>query len=154
MDKLFKVVKPQFRKEGADAINGLNAAGEVDVSFPTSNYRTYEYAQKGGPVAWHCPAPVPLSFSALVLMNKSTHSNAARLYINWYLSKEGQLSQFYADKSPPVHKELQDERFLVYADEVRGKPTAVRYPDLLEKDMAKVSDLWSKHWNAALSAGR
>lgn len=154
MDKLFNVVKPQFRKEGSDAIIGLTAVGEVDVSFPTSNYRTFEYAQKGAPVAWHCPTPVPLSFSALVLMNKSPHVNAAKLYINWYLSKEGQLSQFYADKSPPVHPELQDERFLVYANEVKGKPTAVRYPKLLETQMSTVSELWSKHWKAAMANGR
>ncbi|HEY4136536.1 MAG TPA: extracellular solute-binding protein [Alphaproteobacteria bacterium] len=154
MEKLFTVVKPQFRKEGSDAIVGLTAVGEMDISFPTSNYRTFEYDEKGAPVAWHCPTPVPLSFSALVLMNKSPNTNAAKLYINWYLSKEGQISQYYADKSPPVHTELQDPRFLVYAEEVKGKPTAVRTPELLEKDMSKVSDLWSAQWDKAMSAGK
>jgi iron(III) transport system substrate-binding protein len=149
MDKLFFEVKPQFRKEASDAVVGLVGAGEIDIAFPTSSYRTYQDKQKGAPVAWHCPEPLPLSFSALVLMNKSPHTNAAKLYINWYLSKEGQIAQFHADRSPPTHKGLQDPRFLVYADQIVGRPVAVRYPKLLEEEMPKVAASWDQHWKKA-----
>ena len=154
MDKLFNDVFPQFRKEASDTAVDLVGAGEMDISFPTAGYRTFAAHAKGSPVAWHCPEPVPLSFSALVLMNKSPHANAAKLYINWYLSKEGQISQYYGDKSPPTHKALQDDRFVVYSDQIVGKPTAVRYPKLLEEDMSKVAALWDDKWQKASSRRR
>ncbi len=154
MDKLFNDVFPQFRKEASDTAVDLVGAGEMDITFPTAGYRTFSAHAKGSPVAWHCPEPVPLSFSALVLMNKSPHPNAAKLYINWYLSKEGQISQYYGDKSPPTHKALQDDRFVVYSDQIVGKPTAIRYPKLLEEDMSKVAALWDDKWQKASSRRR
>jgi len=154
MDKLFNEVQPQFRKEASDAAVALVGAGEMDVAFPTAGYRTFQEQQKGAPVAWHCAEPLPLSFSALVLINKSPHTNAAKLYINWYLSKEGQISQFYADKSPPTHKGLQDPRFLVYSDQIIGRPVAVRYPKLLAEDMSKVAEIWNDKWQKASSRRR
>jgi iron(III) transport system substrate-binding protein len=154
MDKLFDEVKPQFRQEDSDSAVGLIAAGEFDVGMPLANYRTHQYFLKGAPVAWHCPEPVPLSFSAMVVMNKSPHANAAKVYINWFLSKEAQIAMFYADGSPPIHKDLQDPHFLLYADEIIGKKLAPRYPKLLEKDMADVAKIWDVHWKKASSVGR
>jgi ABC-type Fe3+ transport system substrate-binding protein len=149
MDKLFDVVKPQFRKEGSDSATGLVAAGEMDVGMPLASYRTYQYFKKGAPVAWHCPEPVPLSFSAMVVVNKSPHTNAAKLYVNWFLSKEAQLAQYYADGSPPIHKDMQDPRFLLYSDQIIGKKMAPRYPKLLKNDMSAVAKLWDEHWKKA-----
>jgi iron(III) transport system substrate-binding protein len=154
MDKLFGEVKPQFRKEGSDNAVGLVAAGEMDVSLPLASYRTYQYFKKGAPVAWHCPEPVPLSFSAMVVINNSPHTNAARLYVNWFLSKEAQIAQYYADGSPPIHKDLQDPRFLLYADQIVGKKMAPRYPKLLEEDMPEVAKLWDEHWQKASAISR
>ncbi len=149
LDKLFGVVKPQLRKEGADGLVGLTAAGELDIAFPTAAYRTAQYIAKGAPVGWHCPAPVPISSSAMVIINGSTHAHAAKLYINWFLSKEGQIAQHYADGSPPVHRDLQNESFLAFPKEIVGRPGAVRTPQLLEHDMAKVAKLWEDHWLGA-----
>jgi iron(III) transport system substrate-binding protein len=146
MNKLFDEVKPQFRKEGSDAVTGLVAAGEVDVGIPLASYRTWQYYKKGAPVSWHCPEPVPLSFSAMVVMNKSPHTNAAKLYVNWFLSKEAQLAQYYSDGSPPIHKDMQDPHFLLYSDEIVGKKIAPRNPSLLEKDMPEVAKIWDAHW--------
>lgn len=154
MDKLFNVVKPQFRKEGSDSAVGLVAAGEMDVALPLASYRTYQYFLKGAPVSWHCPEPVPLSFSALVVMNKSPHSNAAKLYVNWFLGKEAQLAQYYADGSPPIHKDMQDPHFLLYSEQIVGRPMAPRLPKLLENDMPEVAKLWDAHWQKASGAGR
>jgi iron(III) transport system substrate-binding protein len=154
MEKLFNVVKPQFRKEGSDSAVGLVAAAEMDVALPLASYRTYQYFKKGAPVAWHCPEPLPLSFSAMVVINKSPHSNAAKLYVNWFLSKEAQIAQYYADGSPPIHKDMQDPRFLLYADQIIGKQTAPRYPKLLEQDMPEVAKLWDAHWQKASATAR
>ena len=154
MDKLFDVVKPQFRKEGSDSVTGLVAAGEIDVGMPLASYRTWQYYKKGAPVSWHCPEPVPLSFSAMVVINKSPHLNAAKLYVNWFLSKEAQLAQYYSDGSPPIHKDMQDPHFLLYADEIVGKKMAPRNPNLLEQDMPTVAKIWDAHWQKASGTSR
>jgi ABC-type Fe3+ transport system substrate-binding protein len=154
MEKLFTVVKPQLRQEDSDSAVGFVSAGEMDVSLPLADYKTYEYFKKGAPISWHCPEPVPLSFSAMVIMNKSPHSNAAKLYINWFLSKEGQLASYYADGSTPIHKDLQDTHFLPYPDQIVGKKMAPRYPSLLENDMEGVAKIWDANWKKASSAGR
>ena len=154
MDKLFDVVKPQFRKEGSDSVTGLVAAGEIDVGMPLASYRTWQYYKKGAPVSWHCPEPVPLSFSAMVVINKSPHINAAKLYVNWFLSKEAQLAQYYSDGSPPIHKDMQDPHFLLYADEIVGKKMAPRNPNLLEQDMPTVAKIWDAHWQKASGTSR
>ena len=154
MEKLFTDVKPQFRKEGTDNVIALVAAGEMDLALPTHDQRAWQYEAKGAPVSWFCPEPVPLSFSAMVLFNKSPHSNAAKLYINWFLSKEGQIAQFVADSSPPIHKELQDPRFLVYPKQIIGKTVAPRSPKLLEEEMPKVAEFWDEAWQKAASTSR
>ena len=154
MEKLFNEVRPQFRKEGSDNMVALVGAGEMDAAFPAADRRTFQYQEKGAPVSWFCPEPVPLSFSAMVVFNKNPHPNAAKLYINWFLSKEGQIAQFYADGSPPVHKDLRDPRFLVYPNQVLGKVAAPRYPKLLEEDMPKVAEIWDDHWQRASAVSR
>lgn len=154
IDKLFNEVKPQFRSEGSDAVVELVAAGEVDLSVPTADYRTWDVAQRGAPVAWFSPEPIPLSFSAMAVITNSPHLDAARLYVNWFLSKEGQLAQFYGEQAPPSHRGLQDPRFLVYPKAILGKQLAPRYPKLLEEDMATVQKLWDQAWQKASSAKR
>ena len=74
--------------------------------------------------------------------------------MNWFLSKEGQIAQYYADSSPPIHKELQDPRVLVYPKEILGKKVAPRYPQLLEEEMPKVAEIWDAHWQAAAATRR
>jgi iron(III) transport system substrate-binding protein len=146
MEKLFTVVKPQLRKEGADGLVTLVAAGELDMAFPTASYRTAQSVAKGAPIGWWCPTPVPVSSSAMVIMNKTPHPNAAKLYINWFLSKEGQISQYVADGSPPIHKELHQKQFFLYADQTMDRPSAPRTPELMENEMPTVAKIWNSYW--------
>jgi iron(III) transport system substrate-binding protein len=154
IEKLFTEVKPQFRSEGADVGVELVGAGEFDLSIPTADYRTWEIAHKGAPVAWYSPEPIPLSFSALAVIAGSPHLAAAKLYVNWFLSKEGQVAQFWAEQAPPSHKGMQDPRFLVYPKAILGKQLAPRYPKLLEQDMPTVQKLWDQAWQKASSKSR
>jgi iron(III) transport system substrate-binding protein len=146
MDKLFNVVKPQLRKEGVGGLITLAAAGEIDIALPEASYQTAQAIAKGAPVAWWCATPVPVSSSAIVILNKSPHANAAKLYINWFLSKEGQIAQNYADGSPPIHQDLQQPQFLLYPEQTLNRPSAPRTPELLENEMPKVAKLWESHW--------
>ncbi|MGY9006183.1 MAG: ABC transporter substrate-binding protein [Alphaproteobacteria bacterium] len=143
---LLNVVNPQLRKEGMNALIGLTVAGEFDAALPSAAYRTGQMIQKGAPVSWHCPEPVPLSISEMVVMRGSKHKNSALMFINWFLSKEGQISQFASNLAPPVHRDLQTKEFLTFPDQIIGKKIAFRDPEVLESDLPKLLRIWDPLW--------
>lgn len=145
IDKFFNVVKPQLRKEGANALMGLAIAGEFHGALPAAAYRTKQYLQRGAPVAWYCPEPVPLAVSQMGILKGNPHSNASRLWVNWFLSKEGQISQFAADSAPPVHKDLQTDAFLAFPDQIAGRKIAFRVPEQ-EGATEELNQIWTKYW--------
>ncbi len=140
--KFFTMVKPQFRNEGMDALLAIMAAGEVHAALPTAEYNVKGFEDKGAPVGWHCPEPVPLAPSQLGIMAGNPHPNAARLWTNWMLSREAQLAQFICDNSPPSHKALQRKEFVIYADEVLGK----KLVQADEQYNREVYALWQQYW--------
>ncbi len=146
MTKLLTVVKPQLRKEGQNASLGLVMVGEFDAVIPASSNRATQYRSRGAPAGFHCPVPIPTSVSQLVIMKKSPSPNAARLIANWFLSKEGQIAQFAASGQLPVHKDLQDRKFLPFPDTMYGKPVAFRSPGLMETVQPKVMRFWTELW--------
>jgi iron(III) transport system substrate-binding protein len=141
MQQFFEKVRPQLRKEGMDALVALNVGGEFHAAIPSAEYRVKQYAEKGAPVYWHCPEPMPLSVSEMGIMTGAPHPYAAKLFVNWFVSKEGQIAQFFADHSPPVHKGLQDQRFIAFPEVLAGKETAERSPHL-EGAVAPVLAVW------------
>jgi hypothetical protein len=146
MTKLLTVVKPQLRKEGQNASLGLVMVGEFDAVIPASSNRATQYRASGAPAGFHCPVPIPTSVSQMVIMKKSPSPNAARLIANWFLSKEGQIAQFAASGQLPVHKDLQDRKFLPFPDTMYGKPFAFRSPELMETVQPKVMRFWTNLW--------
>jgi ABC-type Fe3+ transport system substrate-binding protein len=124
----------------------LVIAGEFLAAVPSADYRTKQYVEKGAPVAWHCPEPVPLAISELSTIKGNPHPFASKLWVNWFLSKEGQIAQYYGDLAPPVHKDLQTREFLPFPEEIVGKTIAFRDPIQLERDLPKVFDIWNPLW--------
>ncbi|MFT5539242.1 MAG: ABC-type Fe3+ transport system substrate-binding protein [Alphaproteobacteria bacterium] len=148
MKNLFGVVKPQLRKEGMNALVSLVVAGEFHASMPSAPDRVTEYMTKGAPVAWHCPEPVPTASTGIVIVKGTPHLNASRLFVNWLISKEGQLAQYGADGNPPAHKDMQSKDFLIFPDEVVGKETAFLNVGLIHKAMPQVMKAWNPLWLA------
>jgi iron(III) transport system substrate-binding protein len=147
VQKLFNEAKPQLRKEGLGAMIELLAAGEFHAYVPGSESRTYQKAQEGLPVSFTCPEPVPVSASdEAVLIKGSPSANAGRIFINWILSKEGQIAQFAASYQPSVHKDLIRREFVPFADEILGKPMSFRDPKLELEVLPKVTDFWNALW--------
>lgn len=63
-----------------------------------------EYMDAGAPLAWVAAAEgsyLSVAGANVVLVNKAPHPNAAKVFINWYLSREGQtlFSQIYGSQS-------------------------------------------------------
>jgi iron(III) transport system substrate-binding protein len=143
--RLFDEVKPQLRKEGANQLLTLVGAGEFDAAVPSGDHRIVQYQEKGAPIGWHCPEPVPSAISEMGILRGNPNMNASRLFANWLLSKEGQIAQYAADDSPPIHKDLQTRRFLSFPDEILGKKIAFRDPGL-EEEHDELLELWNPYW--------
>jgi ABC-type Fe3+ transport system substrate-binding protein len=150
--RLFEEVQPQRRKEGLTAATGLTSAGEFHASLPAPEWVAQKLAAKGAPLGYHCPSPVPITVSQIAMLEKSPHKNAARLFINWLVSREGQLLQYSETLAVPVHKALQTSRFLPFADTILGKPHLVRDDALLNSDQnKKMMEIWAAHWTKPAS---
>lgn len=144
---LFEVVQPQQRKEGMTATTKLTLAGEFDANIPAPEWRVEQYAAKGAPVSYHCPEPVPITLSQIVLLEKSTHKNGARLFINWVLSREGQILQNAWGDAVPVHKALQSGRFIPFPDTTTGKSRVIRDDGVLGSETdQKMTRTWNSYW--------
>ena len=73
----------------------------------------------------------------------------AKLLVNWLLSKEGQVLQSLVVGAAPVHKDLIDEKYYPYGEELRGKKVALRDIRLLVEELPKAKKVWNKAWRDA-----
>lgn len=153
IERLFTDLQPQMRKEGNNALVALVVNGEFRAAVPTADYRAAQYQRRGAPVAWHCPEPVPLATSELGMMKNNPNRNASRIWVNWFLSKEGQIAQFDSDHAPPVHKDLQTVDFQPFPEQVVGRKIAFREPGVVEGIMPKLYETWNALWQAKGVAG-
>ena len=145
MDKLFTVVKPQIRKERLSMTPKLTALGEFDLTIPGGDFIVRGHADQGVPVGYHCPTPVPVTSAWIGILRGNPHPNASLVFVNWVLSKEGQLANNWSDNFIPSHKGLQSKTFLPYPDDVIGKPIAPLSPHVLEL-MPKIIKVWHAYW--------
>lgn len=145
--RLFEDVQPQRRKEGMSSTLALTVAGEFYANVPASARRAQQYREKGAPIGYHCPEPIPITVSQIVLLEQSPHRNAARIFINWVLSREGQLVQYNETFGVPVHKALQLPQFLSFPDTILGKRVLVRDDALLgDEKHKKMLKMWNGYW--------
>ena len=47
-------------------------------------------ADKGAPLSWHAPGPVPVTDTGVAIARKAPHPHAAMLLVDFLMSKEGQ----------------------------------------------------------------
>ncbi|HET8562377.1 MAG TPA: extracellular solute-binding protein [Candidatus Binatia bacterium] len=146
LSKLFSELQPQLRREGMNAMLELLAAGEFHATIPSAEYRTYQKVLDGAPVNYHCPEPVPIAVSEMGILKGSPNINSARVFVNWFLSKEGQIAQYLSDYAPPVHKDLRRKEFVPFADEILPKKGAFRDPAIELEIQPKLLAYWDELW--------
>jgi ABC-type Fe3+ transport system substrate-binding protein len=152
---LFEELKPQQRKESMSAATALTVSGELLATLPSPEWQVQGYVDKGAPIGYHCPEPVPITLSQIVLLEKSPRKNASLLFLNWMLSREGQMMQYYDSYVVPVHKDLQIPPFVSDFVNVAGKQKNVRDESLLGSDMQKkMLEVWNSYWAASPGGGR
>ena len=152
--RLFSELKPQFRKEGLDALVGLVVAGEFQLSLPAGTEAVSSYMKRGAPVSWHCPEPVPAAATGILVMKGNPNINASKIFVNWLVSKEGQIARYAADGIPPAHKDLQSSDFVPFADQVAGKQVAFQDLHLIEDVLPEVFKFWNPAWGGDKREGR
>jgi len=146
LTKLFTEVKPQLRREGMNANLELLAAGEFNLTIPAAEYRTYQKTLDGAPISYHCPEPVPAAVSEMGILKGAPNINAARVFVNWFLSMEGQIAQYVSDYAPPVHKNLQRKELIPFAEQIVGKKDTFRDPVVELEIQPKLLAVWDDLW--------
>lgn len=148
--RLFEENRPSQRKEGVSALTSLTAAGETLVSVPAADYRVYQSSSSGGAIAWHCPEPIPVALSEIAIFDNTPRLNSARIFVNWLLSSEGQISQYFADYGPPASIRVEGPQFQIFPDEIEGKEFAVMRADTAEQNFNDLQSIWAPLWEQGL----
>lgn len=154
MRKLFSA-NAQFRSEGTNAVLKLMAAGEFKLVIPGQEYEAFKAEQKGVPVSWVALDPLPAAAGDIVILQSTLRPNAAKLFLNWLLTKEGQRAYSKATSIAPAHPELRGE-LIAYGEKIREKVKAgkviMRTMEMVEKLLTRDSPL-AKVWNEVTLKG-
>lgn len=145
---IFTKLNAERRKEGMTALTSLTGAGEFRAALAVAAYMVIRVKDKGAPISFHCPDMVMVNPSAMGLIKGSPNIDAGKLYLNWILSLEGQLSQYRYNGARPIHKDLQTEQFVPFPKEILGKPLAFHDPGLQAVDMPKLNKVWRPYWKS------
>lgn len=147
LNKLFTEVKPQLRREGSNALPQLVGAGEFYAVVPSDHTHAYDMASQGAPVGFVCPEPGPFtSISGAFILKGAPNIYAARLYMNWMLSKEGQIARYLVSNNTPVHKELQRKEFVPFPEEILAKEATSTDPSFDQVVVPKLNEYWNNLW--------
>ncbi len=145
---VYTTLDPERRKEGMTALTALTGAGEFKAVLAVAAYMVIRVSEKGAPVSFHCPDMVMVNPSAMGMIKGSPNAGAGKLFLNWLLSMEGQLSQYRHNGARPIHKALQTEQFVPFPKEILGKPLAFHDPGLQAVDMPKLKKVWDPYWKS------
>src|SRR5712671_7966622 len=73
------------------ALANLMTAGEVVLSPTIYNSHVAASADKGAPLGWFAPGPVPVTDTGVAIARKAPHPHAAMLFADFLMSKEAQF---------------------------------------------------------------
>jgi iron(III) transport system substrate-binding protein len=148
MEAIFAKVKPQLRKERLSMLPQLNHLGEYDLGIPAGDFIYKVQMDRGMDISVHFPEPVPNTAAPIGIISNNPHPNAARLFVNWVLSKEGQIALHVHDEEIPSHTGLPKERFQAYPKELEGKKVAPSSAAVV-RSIPALMEKWHKLWVAA-----
>ncbi|HWG05367.1 MAG TPA: extracellular solute-binding protein [Beijerinckiaceae bacterium] len=102
MDYLRRLAAQNITNVGVSAREVLDQviSGEYAIALQTFNNHSVISAAQGAPVAWIPMNPALAYFSVVGLIKGAAHENAAKLLIDFLMSKEGQVLYRDADYMP------------------------------------------------------
>ena len=147
LNKLFLETEPQLRKEGENAALKLLGAGEFDALIGGTVHVASTLIKKGTPISVHCPDPITPGSMTPVGIVKGGNENAARLFVNWLLSREGQVAQLYSAGYAPVYSDLQEAGLgAVPGVKIDDNKRVFYHEDLWSKEKAQLVKFWDDLW--------
>jgi iron(III) transport system substrate-binding protein len=104
--RLLGEMEPVLTRDDSQAVDWL-ARGKVALCFSCRSDHVIKAQSQGVPVdsfpeTWKEGVSVQASFGTISLMNHAPHPNAAKVYINWFLSREGQRTFQEIMNRPPT----------------------------------------------------
>jgi len=145
LTRLFTEVKPQLRKEGMNALPQLVAAGEFHAAIPSNYKRPFQIQKLGAPISFTCPEPVPGSTEEAIILKGAPNLYSAKIFMNWLLSKEGQISQYAHEFAAPLNESLRP-KLLPFSDQIIGKKEVFRDPRTMDTSMNNLFAFWNDLW--------
>jgi hypothetical protein len=87
----YTALQPKFIQGHLGVARSLGS-GESLISFDNTTGSTNTVRREGGKIALAAPASdrMPMFFTSEAILKDAPHSNAAKLYVSWFLSKEQQ----------------------------------------------------------------
>lgn len=147
LTRMFKELKPQLRKEGMNALPQLAAAGEFYGVIPSHYKAPYNLLKDGAPIGFACPEPVPAAVGgSAIILKGAPNLNAAKVFMNWLLSKEGQIAQYAATYWTPSHKDLIRPEFLPFADQILGRRHVFINANQMRPFLPELMSFWNDLW--------
>jgi ABC-type Fe3+ transport system substrate-binding protein len=140
-------MKPEQRSEGQNALPQLIANGTVPIILPTASYTVDTLAKTGAPVGWYTPQPPISNPSDLEIMSDATDPYAAKIFVNWLSSAEGELVASVAEDISPVLPSLSNVTALYpYASQVVGKKWQYVSPADEDGISKVIEQIWDADW--------
>ena len=110
-----------LRRDSSAMRAQLISAGESSIDFDSTLGPVEDLKKRGAPIDWIALSPVPVVTSAHAIAVKPPHPNAARLYLDYLLSREGQ-------------KAVLDTRRQVARSDLLSEQEAIKNLDLVPLD--------------------
>ena len=83
-------IRPQLSSSQAPLVEQV-IRGEIDIAFPIADYNLYRFKREGAKIDCAYPSTgVPGNTRPVSIPANAPHPNAAKLFMNWRLSEEGQ----------------------------------------------------------------
>jgi iron(III) transport system substrate-binding protein len=144
--RMFAELKPQLRKENTTALTNLLAAGEFSMQLPAYELRVFEFKERGAPIEYYCPNPAPAFVQVTGIVRATPNVAAAKIFVNWLLSREGQITHFYINQSVPVDKQLQKMKAFLPRGVDEASEIALLIPTEMDV-LPKMYEVWSQLWD-------
>lgn len=114
-------------RSGRSLITQLLAAGEFDFQIVAYWYRPYLMKKQGAPVDWVGLEPAVVALHPISIVERAPNPNAARLFIDYVLSEEGQ-KLFAARGREPARTGIRPEG---YPTHLKAVPSRVELAEKL-----------------------
>jgi iron(III) transport system substrate-binding protein len=130
------------------------AAGGISVHFFANEGNFYDQMKKGAPIRWRLPEPTLANNAIQFIAKNPAHPNAARLWQEWLMSKQGQKLWMQQSSHLTARTDVADERPVTKLGWYSPPKTLYKYSwDQIFKSFPLVKEQWDRSASAMKKGG-